>query len=147
MLLSYIAVVSRHICLKPDMISIRSRLLQRETQKQNRLSNPPGQVWSQAENQFYISSMFLPNFFHDGSTKTHKLTCVIKDVPIRHSRLRSNKMELFFLKLTVQSTVLQIFASGSVLFRDDVLGSQGKWCRLDLAIAFLKIPIFQHKKR
>lgn len=41
-------------------------------------------------------------------------------------------------RLTVQSTVLQIFASGSVLVRDDVLGWQGKWWRLDLAIAFLE---------
>lgn len=40
-LLSYIAVVSGHICLKPDMISIHSRLLQRQPERLIRLSKPP----------------------------------------------------------------------------------------------------------
>lgn len=46
---------------------------------------------------------------------------------------------MLIITLTVQSTVLRMFASGSVLHRDDVLGWQGRWCRPDLAMAFLEV--------
>lgn len=77
------------------MISIHSRLLQWQTQKQIRLSNPPVQVVPRLKNVDESALRFIGFlqtffFFHLGSTKTHKiLSCPLwhKDGLIGH-RLR-----------------------------------------------------------
>lgn len=108
--LPYITVISWHVGLEPDVVSVLSRVLQGQTE---RLTE--GQIWYRDVSKI---SCFFILVVHAAS--------VLLFPDRKHT-------------LTVQSRVLRMFASGSVLFRDDVLGWQGSWWRPDFAIAFLEI--------